>query len=159
METPGERDLHALSAAELFRPIGRTRIEQIGELASVFEVGAGHVLVQRGERSEHLFALIEGVARAEVPTSQGSHFLPVTAPEVCGWPALVYPYTQIATVSAATECRVAEIPIQQLRALMEGDPLLQAAVHHQLAVIALQRIDAVMSLLQGQEPFSYSAPA
>ena len=159
MQDVRPQDVHALSEAELFQPVGRDRMEAIAALATVFEVPGGQVLARIGDHSDHLFGICEGIVQAEVPTLTGPQFLPISAPEVCAWPGLIYPYTQIGTLTAVTDCRLLAIPIQSLRTLLDADDELRATINHQLAVLAVRRIHAVMAMIQGQEPYSSNAPA
>ena len=146
-------DLYALSEAELFRTVGRLGVERIAALAKVVSVPRDQVLTRRGDRAEAVYGVSEGVLHAEIPSPDGRHIEPISAPDVCGWPGLIYPYRHLVTVSAVTDCRVIEIPVPALRSLLDGDAGMRGLVSHQLSVLAIRRIDGLMALLEGQRPF------
>ena len=153
-----DADLHALNESELFKPLGDAHVRTIAEIATVSVVPPGEVLMKQGEWSE-MYAIVDGMLRAEVQTLAGPYAIVISAPEVCGWPALVYPYTQIATISTATECWLITLPVQALRALLDADESMKLAVIMQIAVLAIRQVHSAASVLNGNEPFSSVSPA
>ena len=147
-------DIWLLSQSTLFRTASHAALERLSSQCSVRYLSAGAQLYRPDDVSEELHAMTSGVMHVEVPTTAGAFFLPLSAPEVAGWLALVYPYRVLFSAEAVTDCRLIQLPAVSVRKLIDEDPSFGVNVLHQLSVMAVARAAALADLLKGRPPLT-----
>lgn len=123
-------DVARLKAVPLFAEVDEGHLGRIAEVALPFEVGAGHVLTERGQPGSGMFVILQGSVVVEVPNSD-----PVTLGEgeFFGELSLLTDTTRSARVRATTPVRGIAIERRTFHELLHDEPRIALGMLAELA--------------------------
>jgi len=125
-------------ACDLFTHFGSSELARILPLVRERHVPADVTITEFDERAESLFIVADGLVR--VPSLVGSSStLMMSYPDAIGVAGLVPPHRYLKTAITSTDCRMLEVPVHALRAIVEGDPSLSARLMLRVAESLTQR--------------------
>ena len=119
-----------LRAIPLFAGLSDEALSRVGELATEFEAGAGHVLVEVGQPGSGMFILEEGTAVVELPDGRRRELEPG---EFFGEIALLTDHPRNARVQARTPVRCLAISRTDFTKLLRDEPGIGVAMLPRLA--------------------------
>jgi CRP-like cAMP-binding protein len=127
-ERPTQADwAEVLGALPLFSGLRKRHLRQLAKLAKVLDYSPGEAIVQKGERGDSFYLVLEGRARARehsVEFGPGNFF---------GEMALLDGGPRSATVSATNNVRVMQLPRASFLKALEQDPQIGLAIMQTLA--------------------------
>jgi diguanylate cyclase (GGDEF)-like protein len=157
--TAADRDL--LARAELFRGLPAAVLDRIAAdfLSARLAVShpAGTVLLARGCANDSLFIVLDGTLEVFIGNDLPGHHLALGPGQSVGEMSLMDGHETSATVIAASDCRLLQIPQDKLWPMMQFDPLLARNVMHVLTsrIRAVNR--ALVESLQNQRALESEA--
>ena len=112
-----------LSAADLFRELGRATLEAVAGVATEERHAPGTFLFHAGDAAADFFVLVEGRIRLSVSRSGGIAHTVNRPGETLGWSSMA----GFDVYSASAECiqpsTVLRIPASELTSILERDPV------------------------------------
>jgi CRP-like cAMP-binding protein len=131
-------EIDQLRNVPLFAEADDAQLARIAEVATAFEVAAGHVLAERGQPGSGMFVLLEGAVEVDVP---GLDAIELGAGDFFGELSLLTESDRLARVRAVTPVRGLAIGRAAFHALINDEPKIALAM---LPVLA-RRLAAVES--------------
>jgi CRP-like cAMP-binding protein len=118
-------DVGPLRGIPLFAEVDDAHLARIAEVATTFEVPAGHVLAERGQPGSGIFVILEGTVEVDVP-----RFAPVSLGpgEFVGELSLLADTDRLARVRAVTPVRGLAIARRAFLDLLEEEPRIALAM-------------------------------
>jgi CRP-like cAMP-binding protein len=120
----------------LFAEVDPAHLQRIADVAAPFEVGAGHVLAERGQPGSGMFVILDGTVEVDVP---GSGAVTLGPGEFFGELALLADTPRLARVRAVTPVRGLAIDRRAFGHLLRDEPRIAVAM---LPVVA-RRLSSV----------------
>jgi voltage-gated potassium channel len=132
-----DADLGQLRAVPLFAEVDDAGLARIAQVASAFDVPAGHVLTERGQVGSGMFVILEGSVEVEVPSSAP---VIVSAGDFVGELSLLADTERVARVRAASPVRGLAIARTAFLELLDEEPRIALAMLPVLArrLVALE---------------------
>ncbi|MFA7248379.1 MAG: cyclic nucleotide-binding domain-containing protein [Dehalococcoidia bacterium] len=138
----------------LFQEFGDSELSRILPIARERHFASGSAIADSGEHAEALYVIADGLVR--VPSLMGTpSSLMMSSPEVFGISGLVPPHRYLKSAIASTDCRVLEIPIPALRAMVERDHSLSRRLMARTAAYLHQRLVEAISDAHGHPIGNY----
>jgi CRP/FNR family cyclic AMP-dependent transcriptional regulator len=127
-ERPRERDwAEVLGALPLFSRLGKRQLRGLAKVAKVADYSPGEVIVQKGERGDSFYLMLDGRARVR-GTSRA-----LGPGDFFGEIALLDGGPRSATVTATTGVRTMKLPRRAFVKALEEDPRIGLAIMEELA--------------------------
>jgi CRP-like cAMP-binding protein len=120
-----EADAERLRAIPMFAGVDDAHLARIAEAAAPFEVGAGHVLAERGQPGSGMFVIVEGSVEVDVP---GGGRITLGPGEFFGELSLLADTERSARVRAVTLVRGLAIDRSAFLGLLEHEPRIALAM-------------------------------
>jgi CRP-like cAMP-binding protein len=118
-------DAERLRAIPMFAEVDDEHLARIAAVAGPFEVGAGHVLAQRGQPGSGMFVIVEGTVEVEIPNGTPVSLGPG---EFFGELALLADTERSARVRASTHVRGLAIERTAFLELLRDEPRIALAM-------------------------------
>jgi CRP-like cAMP-binding protein len=119
----------------------RSRLAQAG---TIVELREGTVVIREGQPCEVMGIVVDGrfALRLGLPPQPERTILTIEEGDVFGWSATLPGAVASSTCVAATACRAILFDAVSLRAALDVDPELAAAVYRRLLACVARRLDA-----------------
>ncbi len=125
-----DEKIELLKTVPLFRGLGSSEMQRIGQLVDEVDLPAGRVLMRQGETGAELFAIVDGSARVE----RDGRPLPDCGPgSVIGEIALIDGGPRTATVTLTTPSRLLVLSRRDFASLMDEFPGVRVQILDTLA--------------------------
>jgi signal transduction histidine kinase len=141
-----EQVVALLRQCSLFHELTDDELALLGPFCRIEEDGIGQVIFSEGQPATHLYVITKGKVTLEIKVQFGSGradrraTAEVVEPyEVCGWSALVEPYTYTMTAICLEPTTVVSVPAADLRELLTHCPM-GLAVMKRLAELVASRL-------------------
>jgi CRP-like cAMP-binding protein len=118
--------------------------ERLAMLARRERYGPGDVLLREGEPADDLGIVLVGriALRLRVPERGSVTILTVEPGDLVGWSAIVPPHRSTSSAIALVPSEVLTFAGEPLRAALDADPVLAAAVYPRVLRAVARRLDA-----------------
>ena len=122
--------LERLHQVPLFSELDQAGLQRLGTIANEFEVGPGHVLMERGQPGLGMFIIESGQVRVDVP---GGDPVTLGPGDFFGELSVFADHPRTARVVAEEYVRGVAIPRQDLLSLLEEQPRIAIGMLRSLA--------------------------
>lgn len=113
-----------LSATPLFRGVNLDAMEELLDACPVYELKAGEILLDAGERNRDTYLVLAGILQADLGTADAPRVMVFEPKQAIGEISALGESTMSAPVVAMEESMVLAIAPETLWAMMEIDPVL-----------------------------------
>jgi CRP-like cAMP-binding protein len=120
-----DADVASLRSVPLFADVGDDHLARVAEVATPFEVPAGHVLAERGQPGSGMFVILEGTVEVDVPRFDPVNLGPG---EFVGELSLLADTDRLARVRAVTPVRGIAIARTAFVELLDEEPRIALAM-------------------------------
>jgi CRP/FNR family transcriptional regulator, cyclic AMP receptor protein len=136
--------LEVLRETPLTAGLGHPERRRLAGLCQVQRAEPGHILLREGGETAHLGIVRSGrvALRLQVPGRGSTTVLTVEAGDVFGWSAVVPPYRATSTAIAIEPSEVLVCEARALRAALEEDEDLAAALYPRILQAVARRLEA-----------------
>ena len=140
-----DRSLAACLRESPFGPLldGRQTVSVLA-IGQCEEAAAGQVVFSEGDPAEHLRIICQGHVSLDMslPGRGRQRILTLGPRDLLGWSALAGDGTMSATATAMEDTWMLRLPVCELRALFEGDPVTGRIIMEQTARALARRLQA-----------------
>lgn len=135
-------EVHSRSLLRILSPTVR---EKVIALASVKLVAKGQTIFHEGDASAFVFTIDSGrIALVLNVSPRGSRtFMTLGPGELFSWSAMVEPYRETCAAKAIEDCRIVQIPAEELIALCKADHDVGFEMYRAMAVVLASRVRAL----------------
>ncbi|HYL39989.1 MAG TPA: cyclic nucleotide-binding domain-containing protein, partial [Candidatus Binatus sp.] len=119
-----------LATVPLFSGLGRTELEELGQLVDEVDVPAGHVLMRQGDRGDEMFVVVSG----ELDIDRDGRWINKVGPGAAvGEMSLLSEGPRTATVTTVGATSLLVLGHREFHSLMDAHPAVRTRVLEGLA--------------------------